>query len=57
MRSHRVEPTPSHGIRQVVLLLVLLLVAACSNAPEYDLVAVDESAAPLLNEEGGQEVE
>ena len=57
MRSHRVEPTPSHGIRQVVLLLVLLLVAACSNAPEYDLVAVDESAAPLLNEEGGQEGE
>jgi len=42
------------GIRQAVLLLVLVLVAACSNAPEYDLVAVDESAAPLMNEEGGQ---
>ena len=45
------------GIRQTVLLLVLVLVAACSNAPEYDLVAVDESAAPLVNEEGGQEGE
>ena len=45
------------GMRQTVLLLVLVLVAACSNAPEYDLVAVDESAAPLVNEEGGQEGE
>ncbi len=55
MRSHRVEPTPSHGIRQAVLLLVLILVAACSYASEYDLVAVDESAAPF--EEDGQEGE
>ncbi len=45
------------GIRQAVLLLVLVLVAACSNAPEYDLVGVDENAAPLVNEEGGQEGE
>ncbi len=45
------------GIRQAVFLWVLVLVAACSNAPEYDLVAVDESAGPFGNEEGGQEGE
>ena len=45
------------GIRQAVLLLVLVLVAACSNASEYESVAVDESAAPLVNEEGEQEGE
>ena len=43
------------GIRQAVLLLVLVLVAACSYAQEYGLVAVDESAAPF--EDGGQEGE
>ena len=45
------------GIRQAVLFLVLVLVAACSKAPEYESVAVDESAARLVNEEGGQEEE
>ena len=45
------------GIRQAVLLLVLVLVAACSNASEYESVAVDESAAPFVNEEDGQEGE
>ena len=44
------------GIRQAVLVLVLLLVAACSRASEYGSVAVDESAAPFVNE-GGQEAE
>ncbi len=45
------------GMRQAVLLLVLVLVAACSRAPEYESVAVDESAAPLVNDEGEQEGE
>ena len=45
------------GIRQAVLLLVLVLVAACSKASEYESVAVGESAAPFVNEEGGQEGE
>ena len=45
------------GIRQAVLLLVLVLVAACSRTPEYGSVAEDESSAPFLNQEGGQEGE
>ena len=36
------------GIRQAVLLLVLVLVAACSNT-------VDQSAVPSVNDEDGQE--
>lgn len=45
------------GIRQAVLLWVVVLVAACSNTSGYESVAVDESAAPVVNEEGGQEGE
>ena len=41
------------GIRQTVLLLVLVLVAACSNTSGFESGAVDEGAAPF--EEGGQE--
>jgi hypothetical protein len=44
------------GIRQAVLLWVLVLVAACSNASQYGSVAVDESA-PFVDEQGGQEGE
>jgi hypothetical protein len=43
------------GIRQAVLLLVLVLVAACSNPSEYE--SVDQSAAAFVNDEGGQEGE
>jgi len=45
------------GSRQAVLLWVLVLVAACSYSFEYESVAADESAAPLVDEEGGQEGE
>ena len=45
------------GIRQAVLFLVLVLVVACSITTEYESVEEDESAAPFLNQEGGQEGE
>ena len=45
------------GIRQAVLLWVLVVVAACSHASEYESVAVDESAAPFVIEEDGQKGE
>ena len=63
MLSNNVEPTPSggyrmqQGIRQVALLLVLVLVATCSNAPEYESLAVDESESLFVTDEGRQEEE